>query len=229
MAWRQTGDNLLSERILAKLTDAYIRVTRLKWHNSLRPVDVWLSVDCVHIGTGNAPVTSHPGPRTGCSRAVFNKNRTSPHGARTGPVRILPPRTGPVEFSCMHYKLTGTVVGPYGPRADTCDTRTGFLQILLVSIPLRVRKGTIRHPWGSRTGPVGYEKHWRFPCGGRKTPARASHGVHMEACELFDQTISVQLYQAVGVRSLMWPREQHRRKIPTGASLGLAGNKSYGR
>ena len=83
IAWRQTGDNLLSERILAKLTDAYIRVTRLKWHNSLRPVDVWVSVDCVHIGTGNAPVTSHPGPRTGCSRAVFNINRTSPHGART--------------------------------------------------------------------------------------------------------------------------------------------------
>ena len=26
----------------------------------------------------------------------------------------------------------------------------------------------------------------------------------------------------------MWPREQHRRKIPTGASLGLTGKKSYG-
>ena len=28
-----------------------------------------------------------PGPRTGCSRAVLNKNRTSTHGARTAPVR----------------------------------------------------------------------------------------------------------------------------------------------
>ena len=27
------------------------------------------------------------GPRMGCSRAVLNKNRTSTHGARTGPVR----------------------------------------------------------------------------------------------------------------------------------------------
>ena len=48
------------------------------------------------------PQSHHtPGPRTGCSRAVLNKNRTSTHGARTGPggaVRILPPRTGPVEF-----------------------------------------------------------------------------------------------------------------------------------
>ena len=28
-----------------------------------------------------------PGPRTGCSRAVLNKNRTSTHGCRTGLVR----------------------------------------------------------------------------------------------------------------------------------------------
>ena len=28
-----------------------------------------------------------PGPRTGCSRAVLNKNRTSTHGAHTGPLR----------------------------------------------------------------------------------------------------------------------------------------------
>ena len=37
----------------------------------------------------------------GCSRVVLNKNCTSTHGARTGPVRrrtILPPRTGTVEF-----------------------------------------------------------------------------------------------------------------------------------
>ena len=32
------------------------------------------------------PSHHNPGPRTGCSRAVLNKNRTSTHGARTGPV-----------------------------------------------------------------------------------------------------------------------------------------------
>ena len=34
--------------------------------------------------------------------------------------------------------------------------------------------------------------------------------------------------KSYGARSLMWPGEQHRRKIPTGASLGLTGKKSYG-
>ena len=43
---------------------------------------------------GNASVTSHSRARTGCSRAVFNKNHTSTHGAHImgpcGSVRILP-------------------------------------------------------------------------------------------------------------------------------------------
>ena len=39
---------------------------------------------------------------------------------------------------------------------------------------------------------VGYEKHWRFPCGARTTPVREWHGVGVKSCELFDQTISVQ-------------------------------------
>ena len=56
-------------------------------------------------------------------------------------------------------------------------------------------------------------------------PIRASHGVPAKSCELFDQTKCT----AVSSRSrcLMWPREQHRRKIPTGASLGLTGEKLY--
>ena len=35
----------------------------------------------------------------------------------------------------------------------------------------------LRIPQGPRTGSVGYEKHWRFPCGARTMPVRAPHGV----------------------------------------------------
>ena len=125
------------------------------------------------------PQSHHtPGPRTGCSRAVHRlfwtkivRPLTGPARAPCGAVRILPSRTGPVEFSCMHYKFTGPgtgleilnspwtaragiVRGPYGPRTAKYDARAGFLPILVVSIPLRVRKDTVRHPCGSRTGPV---------------------------------------------------------------------------
>ena len=66
---------------------------------------------------------------------------------------------------------------PYGPRTAKYDARAGFLPILVVSSPLRVRKGAVRHPCGSRTGPVGYEKHWRFPYGARTGTARGTRGV----------------------------------------------------
>ena len=48
------------------------------------------------LGSCLMPQSHHtPGPRTGCSRAVLNKNRTSTPGAWCGAVRILPRRTGP--------------------------------------------------------------------------------------------------------------------------------------
>ena len=46
------------------------------------------------------------------------------------------------------------VRGPCGPRAAEYDARAGFLPIMIMSIPLRVRKGAVRHPGGSRTGPA---------------------------------------------------------------------------
>ena len=57
--------------------------------------------------------------------------------------------------------------------------------------------GPVRAVPGLFTGPVGYVKHWRFPCGARTTPVRALHGVHVESCELFDQAIGVQPCQTV--------------------------------
>ena len=181
------------------------------------------------------PQSHHtPGPRRGCSRAVLNKNRTFTHGARTGPVRRRTIFAFPYEARrvLMHALLAygsrtalSIVNSPWrdqkGPRMVKNDASVGFLSIMVVSIPLRVRKGTARHPCGSRTGPVVYEKHWRNPCGARtRYPwSPANYSTKPWVCR------RVKPY---GARSLMWQREQHRRKIPTGASFGLTCKKSYG-
>ena len=120
-------------------------------------------------------------------------------------------------------------------RAAACRAPVALLVAYRVNVPLGRRTAPLRVTHGSRTGPVGYGKHWRLPCGARTMPVRASHGVAVESCELFTQTISIQPSQAASTGpvawcygGLMWPREQHRRKIPTGASLDLTGKKSYG-
>ena len=114
------------------------------------------------------PQSHHtPGPRTGCSRAVLNKNHTSTHVARTGSVR-----------HCVNF------ASPYGPRTAKYDAREGFLSILVVPIPLRVRKGVVRHPCGSRTAPYGSRRIWktwkiplRGPYDARKGIVRGTRGV----------------------------------------------------
>ena len=60
----------------------------IKWKHFPR---YWSFVRGIHRSRlSNTPVTSHSrapyGLFPGCSRAVLNKNRTSTHGARTGPV-----------------------------------------------------------------------------------------------------------------------------------------------
>ena len=155
----------------------------------------------------NAPVTSHSrapnGLFPGCSWAVLNKNCTSTHEARMGPVRRRTKFPSPygARRVLMH------AFWAYGPRTGLGMTNSLWTaRVRPVRGPcdhLRhprvtfANSGPARHPFGSCTGPVGYEKHWRFPYGVRTTPARASHGVHVESCELFDQTISVQPCQAV--------------------------------
>ena len=150
--------------------------------------------------------------QSGCSRAVLNKNRSSTHEARAGRRTIFASPYG-ARRVLMHASLRapyrfrvrtqpgnspcGDRKGPVRPRTAKYDARAGVLPILVVSIPLRVRKAAVRHPWGSRAGPVGYEKHCRFPCGARTMPVRAPHGVPVESWELFDQTISIQSCQTV--------------------------------
>ena len=74
-----------------------------------------------------------------------------------------------------------------------------------LTYPSLCRTAPLRVPHGLRAGTVGYEKYCRFPCGTRTTPVRASHGVSVESCELFDQAISVQPYQTVDVTTTAAP------------------------
>ena len=121
------------------------------------------------------------GARTGLVRR--RTNFTSSYGARRVLMHALRASCGfryhkqPIDSPCGDFK------GPVRPY----DARAGFLQILVVEILLHFRQGA---PHGSFTGPVGFEKHWRFPRGSRTTPTRASHRVQVECCELFDLTIS---------------------------------------
>ena len=162
------------------------------------------------------------GPRMGCSRAVLNKNHTSTHGAHTGPVwcrtnfaspygthRVLMfalyaygPCTGFEILNILWTAHAGTARAHTGPvRPNTTPVRD-FCRSWLCQFPymsMRAPYGTLAGHTGPRTDPVGYEKHWRFPCGACTVPVRASHGVPMEYCELFNQTIGMQKCQDVWV------------------------------
>ena len=168
-----------------------------------------------------ASVTSHSrapyGLFTGCSRAVLNKNRTSTHGAHTGPVRrrtnfaspygsrrismhalyAYGPRTGFEIVNSPWTVRAGTVWGPYGQIRRPWGIFTNYGCVNSLMCPQGRRTAPLLVTHGPRTGPVGYEKHWRFPCGAPTMPVRASHGLPVESCELFNQTISMQTCQAV--------------------------------
>ena len=127
------------------------------------------------------PQSHHtPGPRMGCSQAVLNKNGTSTHGARTGPVRrhrnVASPygarRIGVISLRAP-YRFrdhTQPVNSPCGSRKGPVRAPYGHIRrkFWLCRFPYV----SIRVPCGSPTGPVGFEKHWIFPCGARTTPVR---------------------------------------------------------
>ena len=152
------------------------------------------------------PQSHHtPGSRTGCSRAVLNKNRTSTHGARTGPVwrrtnfaspygarrflmhalQAYGPRTGFDIVTSPWTAREGTVRGPCRPRTAKYDDRARFLPIVVVSIPLRVRRGAVRHPCKSHARvPYRSRRIWRTlkipvrgPYDARRGIARGTFGV----------------------------------------------------
>ena len=150
--------------------------------------------------------------------AVLNKNRTSTHGPRTAPYEFCLPVRGPWSFNACIISLRAPygfwdpkqplnspkqpfnslcVRGPYGQIRRPCGIFVNFVCINSLTCPQGSRMAPLRVLHGPRMGPVGYEKHWRFPCGARTVPVRASYGAPVESCETFDQTISAQPCQAV--------------------------------
>ena len=86
-----------------------------------------------------------------CSKQPGN----SPYGARECDVtEALPAPYGFWECKQPMNSPFRDRKGPYGPRTAKYDARAGFLPIVVVLTPLRARKGAVRHPCGSRTGPV---------------------------------------------------------------------------
>ena len=86
------------------------------------------------------PQSHHtPGPRMGCS------HRTSTHGARTGPMRHRTNFASPYGARRVLMQALNIVNSSYGPRTA---------KYAPLSIPLRAHKAAVRHPCGSRTGPV---------------------------------------------------------------------------
>ena len=127
-----------------------------------------------------------------------------PYVTRAAPYEFCLPVRVPYSFNACRTGLevvnspwtahAGTVRGHTGPvRPHTTPVRD-FCKFWLCQFPYV----SVRVLHGPCTGPVRYEKHWRFPIGDARTaPVRALHGVHVESCELFDQTINVDQCQAV--------------------------------
>ena len=137
-----------------------------------------------------AQVTSHSRAPYGLLPDCFEQNCTSTHRARADPVQC---RT---KFACSF---------------NTCiisERARAGLQIVnslwtahagTVRGPARPNTTPVRERWWCRL-PYEFRSTWQtleIPVRARRTPARVSHGVHVESCELFDQAITVQPCQAV--------------------------------
>ena len=142
------------------------------------------------------PQSHHtPGPRTGCSRAVLRK-------------KILRPQTGPARVPCGTVRIFASRAGPAWPNTTLVRD---FLQFRLC-----------KFPYVSRTSPVDYEKNIEYSLAG---PARCPYGHRTWYTRSPANYSTKPCVNPYGARSLMWPQEQHQRKIPVRPSLGLTGKK----
>ena len=151
------------------------------------------------------PQSHHtPGPRTGCSPAGPGLFLTKvirplmgPTRAPCGSVRMLSPRTGPVEFQCMHHKLAGpvrvwyygqTVNSLCGDRTDPVRPNTTPVRDFCLSWLWQFPYVSVRAPHGILTGhardPYGSRRIWktlkipvRVPYDARAVIARGTRGV----------------------------------------------------
>ena len=162
-------------------------------------------------------VTSHSWAPYGLFSSCFEQksyvHSRGPHGARAAPYECCLPARGPLSFNACIISLrapygfryckqpvnrarTGPVKGPYGqirrPCGIVCQLWLCQFPYLSVRAPYGTLAGHARAPYGSRR----IWKTLKIPWGARTMPAWASHGVPVDSCELFNQTICMQTCQA---------------------------------
>ena len=165
---------LLWDLFLVITLSAYPNV--IDWHYLTVPsltISAWNwlqnSLCSSHI-TLPGPVRAAPGLFPGCFEQKSYVHSRGTYGLRAAPYEFCLPVRGPYSFdACImsvripygfrYGKQTvnspcGDRKGPYGSLTAIYDDRVWFLQILVVTIPLRVRKSVIRSPCKSRTRPV---------------------------------------------------------------------------
>ena len=171
------------------------------------------------LGILMPPVTSHSRAPYGMFSGLFPGwfeqklyvHSWGPHRPRAPPYKFCPPPPPPVNaciislwapygfWDCKQpvNRPCGDCKGPVLP--NTMPVRD-FDQLWLCPFPYV----SVRAPYGTLAGHAralyGSRIIWKtlnIPLWGRTMPLRASHGVPVESCELFNQTISMQTCQSV--------------------------------
>ena len=152
--WKKSKKLFKSYRVDKSLRPRERR-RRTNRYKSIKPTPVYASV----TSHSRAPYGLFPG----CFEQKSYVHSRGPHGPRAAPYEFCLPVRGPQSFNACIISLRAPygfidckqpVNSPCGARTVKYDARAGVLSILIVSIPLRVRKAAVRHPCGSRTGPV---------------------------------------------------------------------------
>ena len=109
---------------------------------------------CLPVTSHSCPVRAVPRLFKGCFEQKLYIHSWGPYGPQAAPYKLCLPIRGPYCLNACIISLqaphgfkgwnspgtahAGTVMGPHRPRTATYDACAGFLQILVVSIPLRV-------------------------------------------------------------------------------------------
>ena len=164
-----------------------------------------------------ASVTSRPQAPyrlfPGCSWTVFNKNCTSTHGTRTGPVRRRANFASPygARGVLMHaWQVYGPSAGLEIIKTHEQPERGSSYLYLSASLPFATLVGLARAPYGSR-------RIWTIlkipvwgPHDARTTNARGPCGVMRIIRSNHKYTVTS---SRTGPVAWLWPREQHHVKF----------------
>ena len=162
--------------------------------------------------------------------------RLMPHSDHTPGPKSKAPVRGPYDFYACSITLRvpygfrdrkQPLRGPWGRAGPVRSHTTPMRDFTIFGCvnTLRASNVVVWHPCGFRTGYKIYMDAivLTCPCMSRMGPVSALLVLHLYQTESF-----ISLFP-LGTRSLVWPREQHRCKIPTGSALrarNRAGAKS---